>query len=42
MFTRLKMLYDTGRIDDTKLHNAVGKYITAEQYKEICGNDYVA
>ena len=41
MFDRLKRLYETNKITLAGLQNAVEKgWISAEQYKEITGEDY--
>lgn len=39
-FNKVKEYYDEGRWDITRVHNAVGRWITAEEYKEITGEDY--
>lgn len=39
-FEKVKTYYDDGMWNITKVHNAVGKWITAEEYKEITGEDY--
>lgn len=41
MFDALKRLYDAGRLPAANLKNAVTLgWITAEQYKQITGEDY--
>lgn len=41
MFTNLKRLWNENKITIEQLRNAVGKgWITIEQFKEICGEDY--
>ena len=43
LFDRLKRLYDNGEIDKERLATfVVRKAITADEYKEITGEDYVA
>lgn len=45
MFDTLKRLYDAGRLPKFNLKKAVAapfEWITAEQYTEITGEDYVA
>lgn len=43
MFDTLKRLYDNGSLTLDGLKKAVVLgWITPEQYKEICGEDYVA
>ncbi|MBQ9659508.1 MAG: XkdX family protein [Clostridia bacterium] len=39
-FEKVKTYYDDGMWNISKVHNAVGKWITAEEYKEITGEDY--
>lgn len=42
MFDTLKRLYDSGKLTKDMLGRAIGKsWITAEQYKEITGEDYI-
>ena len=42
MFETLKRLWGEGKLTTNKAKNAVLKeWITAEQYKEITGEDYV-
>lgn len=43
MFERLKRLYNEGKLDAQGIENAVAKgWITADEYKEITGEDYEA
>lgn len=43
MFDTLKRLYDNGSLTLDGLKKAVALgWITPEQYKDICGEDYVA
>lgn len=39
-FEVVKKWYDKGLWDLTKVHNAVGKWITEAEYKEITGEEY--
>lgn len=39
-FNKVKQYYDTGRWNKTMVHNAVGKWITAEEYEQITGEPY--
>lgn len=40
-FTMVKHYYVIGAWDETRVHNAVVKgWITADEYKEITGEDY--
>lgn len=39
-YEKVKKYYDDGMWNKTKVHNAVGKWITKEEYKEITGEDY--
>ncbi len=41
-FDKVKGYYDNGLWGNRKVYNAVGRWITAEEYKEITGEDYVA
>ena len=42
MYTRIKRLYESGRINKNGVRNAVlNRLITPEQYKTITGEDYV-
>ena len=36
-FDKVKRYYDDGIWDENKVRNAVGKWITQEEYKEIIG-----
>lgn len=41
MFDRIKRLYDEGKLNIDGVRNAVKRgWITAEQFKEITGEDY--
>ena len=37
----VKSYYDRGLWSKARVHVAVGKWITANEYKEITGEDYV-
>ena len=39
-FDKVKKYYDDGIWEENKVKNAVGKWITQEEYKEIVGKDY--
>ena len=39
-FEKVKRYYDTGLWNIRMVHNAVGRWITPEEYKEITGEDY--
>ena len=39
-YEKVKKFYDDGTWNITRVHNAVGKWITEEEYKEITGEDY--
>lgn len=39
-YSKVKNYYDKGLWDKTKVHNVVGKWITAEEYEEITGEVY--
>ena len=39
-FDKVKEFYDNGIWNISRVHNAVGKWITEEEYKEITGQDY--
>lgn len=39
-FDRVKDYYDNGVWNKARVHNAVGKWITAEEYEEITGEKY--
>jgi uncharacterized XkdX family phage protein len=41
-FDRVKMYYDKGLWSKERVYNVVGKVITAEEYKEITGEPYIA
>lgn len=41
-FDRVKMYYDKGLWSKERVYNVVGKVITAEEYEEITGQEYVA
>jgi hypothetical protein len=41
-FNKVKEWYDTHRWTKSMVHDAVGKWITAEEYKLITGEDYEA
>lgn len=38
----VKDYYDRGLWSIERVHSAVGKWITAEEYKQITGEDYTA
>ena len=40
-FNKVKEYYDRGLWSKTRVKNAVGKWITQEEYKEITGEDYM-
>lgn len=40
-YEKVKGYYDAGRWTKTMVWNAVGKWITPEEYKLITGEDYV-
>ena len=40
-FNKVKEYYDRGLWSKTRVKNAVGKWITADEYKEITGEDYM-
>ena len=42
MFNFLKIQYDLGNLSKERLKNCVPKWITAEEYTEITGEDYAA
>lgn len=42
MFDRIKDWYDNGFWTKERVRNVVGRAITAEEYKEITGEDYEA
>ena len=39
-FEKVKKYYDNRMWNKTRVYNAVGKWITEEEYKEITGEDY--
>lgn len=39
-FEKVKKYYDSGRWTLAMVRNAVGKWITEEEFKEITGEDY--
>jgi len=39
-FEKVKTYYDDGIWNKARVHNAVDKWITSEEYKEIIGEDY--
>lgn len=39
-FEKVKKYYDTQVWNKARVYNAVGKWITEEEYKEITGEDY--
>ena len=39
-FEKVKKYYDNGIWNEARVYNAVGKWITKEEYKEITGEDY--
>lgn len=42
MFEFLKIQYELKTVDDKKLATYVPKYISADQFKQITGEDYAA
>ena len=40
-FYEVKEYYDHGKWSEKRVYNAVGRWITAEEYKEITGHDYI-
>lgn len=40
-FEKVERYYDRGLWPKSWVHDAVGKWITAEEYKEITGEEYV-
>lgn len=40
-FEKVKNYYDRGLWNKTRVYNAVGKWITAEEYELITGEPYV-
>lgn len=41
-YAKVKGYYDKGLWNKTRVYNVVGKWITAEEYKEITGEEYTA
>ncbi len=41
-FEKITLYYSKGAWDKDRVHTVVGKVITAEEYKLITGEDYVA
>ena len=39
-FEKVKKYYDNEMWTKTRVYNAVGKWITEEEYKKITGEDY--
>lgn len=39
-YNTVKSYYDNGLWSEKRVYNAVGKWITAEEYRMITGNDY--
>lgn len=39
-FEKVKGFYDAGLWNEKRVWNAVGRWITEEEYKEITGTDY--
>lgn len=39
-YGKVKGYYDTRRWNEKMVRNAVGRWITAEEFKEITGQDY--
>ncbi len=39
-YEKVKKYYNTGAWNKTRVYNAVGKWITEEEYREITGEDY--
>ena len=39
-YEKVKAYYDDGIWNKTRVYNAVGKWITEKEYKEITGEDY--
>lgn len=40
-FKKVKTYYEEGLWDKSRVYRVVGKWITADEYKEITGEDYV-
>ena len=41
-YEKVKDFYDGGFWDKNKVHDAVGRWITEEEYQEITGEEYTA
>ena len=41
-YNKVKEYYDRGLWSKTRVRNAVGKWITADEYKEITGEEYTS
>lgn len=41
-YNKVKEYYDLGLWSKTRVQNAVGKWITADEYKEITGEGYTS
>ena len=41
-YNKVKEYYDRGLWSKTRVQNAVGKWITADEYKEITGEEYTS
>ena len=41
-YNKVKEYYDHGPWSKKRVYNAVGKWITEDEYKEITGEDYTA
>lgn len=39
-YSKVKFFYDSGMWNIQKVHDAVGKWITAAEFKQITGQDY--
>lgn len=39
-FEKVKRFYDNRIWNEARVYNAVGKWITAEEYKKIIGREY--
>ena len=39
-FEKVKKFYDNGIWNEARVYNSVGKWITAEEYKEITSKEY--
>lgn len=42
MFDKIKYYYNVGLWSKQRVWNVVGKVLTAEEYKEITGEEYIA